>query len=149
MSNRQTSDWTPDSAGAFGESGEIGDRGEFRAAAYLQETFPNADIEVVQDNRFEQVNNDTDIKMIVDDIMYRVQIKNNLHKSYPTYVVDANIMRSNADYWFHLNDSDPDDMRFYKTADMQKYITEHSPRFVPGSGYLIPNRVFNAGVSLV
>lgn len=119
MGDRKTPKWMQNSEGAFGAKGAKGDRGErkasdiFKAAGYKTEHCPK--------DRTIQLQG-IDFFVIIEDRRYGVDVKNNLRTGGDVGVQRDKILSSQAHFWIHINDKDPNDYIMYKVGKMRMHI---------------------------
>lgn len=125
MSDRLTPDWTPTSEGAFGETGRVGDQGELS----ILDIFEDMGYETIHypDDQPHQVAG-VDFGVIIYGNERTFDAKTNLHTGKNVCVEEEKIMKSEADFWIHLNRNDHSDIVFYKVSDMIAYRNNHRPR---------------------
>lgn len=118
MSDRITKEWTENSEQAFGSSGRKGDIGEPIAAQIIR----GAGFEVKHYPSDEQrQRSGHDLVIVKDDIEYGVDVKNNLFAADWVYVDKPAIKKSDATFWFHLNDDDHSDWVMYTVDKMRQH----------------------------
>lgn len=138
MGNRQTSDWTDTSEGAFGRPGAIGDRGELVVFQILKDAGLN--VSHNPNNRAKQ--------LIGHDLVVEndqgIDVKTNLYSNRDVCVDAEKIWTSKATFWFHLNDKNHNDYIMYQVFNMQKYLRENNiPISITKAGpvYWVPRSV--------
>ena len=128
MSERLTSDWAPNSEGAFGEHGKEGDDGELLAV----DLFDNLRIGVRHNpsNRDKQVGG-KDIEILTENGWVGIDVKTNIHNDgNPDVCIEYNKLKdSKAKYWLHINPDDHlNDYIIYPVKSMIEVARAFTPR---------------------
>lgn len=126
INSRRTPEWTPNSEGAFGARGTKGDRGELKGKLLL-ESLGFDDVIHYPDDWDRQLQGH-DLVIRINEIEYPVDVKNNLNQKFDVYIDQKAISKSQATYWLHINDNDPDDWVIYKVTAMREYLKGMTPR---------------------
>jgi hypothetical protein len=122
VSKRRTSAWTPTSEGAFGAFGAKGDRGELIAVRLLTEAGYRDVQRHPDDAMLQKAGIDITLRGHDSDHLITIDTKNNLNKRKYVCIDRPKIAKSNAMYWMHLNDSNPDDYLIYPIEAMRRII---------------------------
>jgi hypothetical protein len=137
--------WMPTSEDAFGETGRKGDAGEIIIYRLLEELgfevihYPSDQTRQLRGEDFVVRRNGKEF-----GIDGKCNLNGPDHKFHNTVCVDKGLKTTNAVFYIHVNEQDPDDYIIYKVKDMRPLLDNYRLiRNRSGSGgfYSVPRQV--------